>query len=213
VELVRQKTYRKTFELACDRLRESALEDRAARAGLTLTRRGDGCDISVPFFDDTIEIAIPDFSFRSASGSNVTLTTKIVLLHYLIHASGDAVGTALVPYEDIPGCRSYLPVFERRVVAPLLRAFGASRDAFVAAGAALGGREEEYGNGSFTLSPFPRLPLTFILWEGDEDFPPSIKVLFDRSIPTYLPLEDVVVVSKMAATRILAAAKKACGEP
>jgi hypothetical protein len=39
-----------------------------------------------------------------------------------------------------------------------------------------------------------------------------MKVLFDRSIPTYLPLEDIVVVSKMAATRILKQARKTAQE-
>jgi hypothetical protein len=212
VELVRQKAYRRTFDLARSTLEELPIEERLAKAGVVFSRKGDVYSITVPFFDDTIDLAIPGFSFRSTKGFNITLTTKIIILHYLIHASGDPLGAALVPYEDIPGCRSYLPVFERRVVKPLIGAFGYSRDAFVAASRELGGKEEEYGNGSFTLSAFPRLPITFILWEGDDDFPPSVKVLFDRSINAYLPLEDIVVISKMAATRILKEARKTYGE-
>ena len=208
MELVRQKAYRKTFDMACGRLMELPLEEQAAKAGLEIVRKGGIVRIPVPFFDETIELAIPGFSFESTKGSNVTLTTKIIILHYLIQASGAPSGADLVPYEDIPGCRAYLPVFERRVVRPMLAAFGNARDAFVDAGKAFGGSEEEYGNGSFTLHPFPRVALTFILWEGDEDFPPSIKVLFDRSIPAYLPLEDIVVISKMAATRIIKQARK-----
>lgn len=208
MELVRQKAYRKTFEMACSRLMELSLEGQAAKAGLEVVRNGSMVRIPVPFFDETIGLAIPGFSFESGKGSNVTLTTKIIILHYLIHASGVLPGADLVPYEDIPGCRAYQPVFERRTVRPLLAAFGSARDAFVDAGKALGGKEEEYGNGSFTLHAFPRVALTFILWEGDETFPPSIKVLFDRSIPAYLPLEDIVVISKMAATRIIKQARK-----
>ncbi len=181
------------------------------KPGSSLVEKEDVSYVSVPFFNETIELAMPGCSFRSLKGSNVTLTTKIIILHYLIHASGNPVGAALVPYEDIPGCRAYLPVFERRVVKPLVGAFGYSRDAFSEAGNALGGKEEEYGNASFTLSAFPRLPITFILWEGEEEFPPSVKVLFDQSIHTYLPLEDIVVVSKMATTRILKEARKGEG--
>lgn len=209
MELVRQKAYRGTFELACIGLSEMPIEERLAKAGLAASKKGEPYSIPVPFFDETVELTVPGFSFTSARGSNITLATKIVILHYLIHASGNPVGTDLVPYEDIPGCRPYLPVFERRVVKPLVGAFGFARDAFVAAGRNLGGKEGEYGSGSFTLSAFPRLPITFILWEGDNDFPPSIKVLLDRSVHTYLPLEDIVVVSKMAATRILKEARKA----
>jgi hypothetical protein len=205
---VRQKAYRKTFELACSRLGELPLEERAAKAGVGFVRKEGVAHLSIPFFDENIELAAPGFVFKSSKGSNITLTAKIVIMHYLIQASGARVGAGLKPYEDIPGCRVYLPAFERRVVAPLLRAFGYSRDAFSAAGKALGGKAEEYGNASFTLYAFPRVPVTFILWEGEEEFPPSIKVLFDQSIHAYLPLEDIVVVSKMAATRMLKEARK-----
>jgi len=209
VELVRQKTYRKTFEIACTQLAESDLPDRLMRAGVRFRVESGAYLIDVAVFDETIQLAIPGFSFASDKGSSTTLTTKIVLLHYLIHASGNAVlGVDPIPYEDIPGCRTYSPVFERRVSKPLLSAFGYARDAFLDAGIALGGKAEEYGDASFTVLALPRVPITFILWEGDQDFPPSMKILFDRSIHSYLPLEDIVVVSKMAATRLLKQARK-----
>jgi hypothetical protein len=162
----------------------------------------------VPLFDETIELVTPACTFRSTQGSSVSLVTRIILLHYLLHASGRDVGSEPVGYDDIPGCRPYLPVFERRVVRPLLSAFAYARDAFMDAGAALGGAPAEYGNASFAVNALPRVPLTFILWEGDQDFPSTIKVLFDRSVSDYLPLEDITVIAKMASTRLLAKARK-----
>jgi len=38
------------------------------------------------------------------------------------------------------------------------------------------------------------VPITFVLWRGDEEIPPSGNVLFDASIPSYLPVEDIAVV-------------------
>jgi hypothetical protein len=212
MELVRQKAYRKTFEIACSRLAGLPIEERLAAAGLPFRREGDVYNVTVPFFDEEIELTIPAFAFTSAKGSNITLTAKIVLLHYITEASGEPIGTELIPYEDIPGCRAYAPVFDRRVTKPLLLAFGFARDAFFEAGTALGGEKQEYGDVSFTLQALPRVPITFILWEGDADFPPSMKVLFDRSIHSYLPHEDIVVISKMAATRIIKEARKEYAE-
>lgn len=212
MELVRQKAYHKTFEIACSQLSGLPVEERLQKAGLAFDREGGAYGATIPFFDENIELAIPEFSFRSTRGSNITLTTKIVLLHYIIAASGAPVGSDLITYEDIPGCRAYAPVFERRVTRPLLSAFGFERDAFLEAGLALGGQEGEYGDSSFALQALPRVPITFILWEGDSDFPPSMKVLFDRSIDAYLPLEDIVVISKMAATRIIKQARKSYAE-
>jgi hypothetical protein len=208
MELVRQKAFRKTLEIACSRLAGLPLEERLRSAGLPFWPERDAYRVEIRFFDEDIELTVPGFAFKSAKGSNVTLTAKIILLHYIIAASGSPVGSDLIPYEDVPGCRTYAPVFERRVTRPLLAAFGFARDAFLDAGIALGGRQGEYGDASFTLHALPRAPITFILWEGDADFPPSMKVLFDRSIHTYLPLEDIVVISKMAATRIIKQARK-----
>jgi hypothetical protein len=208
MELVRQKAYRKTLEIACDQLSRLPLEERAEKAGVNLSE-GKGCQVVyIPSFDEAVELSIPGFTFHSSKSANITLTAKIVLLHYLIHASGTALASELVTYEDIPGCRSYASVFERRVTKPLLSAFGYDRDSFARAAASLGGTATEFGDASFRLYAFPRVPITFILWEGDQDFPPSMKVLFDRTIHQYLPLEDIVVVSKMAATRILKEARK-----
>jgi hypothetical protein len=86
--------------------------------------------------------------------------------------------------------------------------FGYDKYAFLEAGTALGGKEEEYGDASFTLFAFPKVPITFILWRGDDEFPPSMKALFDPSITGYLPLEDIVVIAKLAASRILKTAHK-----
>lgn len=209
MELVRQKAYRKTFDLACEELTRSVLDTRLYSAGLSGALEENVYRVSVPMFDEIVRFSVPGFSFESSKGRNITLTTKIVLLHYIIHASGQSLSGNLVPYEDIPGGRGYAPVFERRVSKPLLSAFGYDRDAFLEGGRSSGGKEEGYGNASFSLNVFPRVPITFILWEGDQDFPPTLRVLFDETIQTYLPLEDIVVVSKMAATRIMKKARVA----
>ena len=206
--LEKQKTYKKVFDLACEGLRNSDLPELLKKASVAYKVENDQYVVEAPFFEETIILEIPRFAFRSREGSNVTLATKILILHYFLKASGQPLGQEKIPYEDIPGCRPYLPVFERRVVRPLMSAFGFDRDLFRSAGEALGGTPESYGDVSFTLHALPMVPLTFILWEGDQEFPPSLKVLFDPSIDTYLPLEDITVLSKLAAVRIIKAARK-----
>ena len=210
--LEKQKTYKKVFDLACEQLLNSDLEDRFRKASVMYRAENGRHLVECPFFDETIAIEVPRFSFRSALGSNVTLATKIVLLHYILTASGRPLGGDKIPYEDIPGCRPYQPVFERRVVRPLVSAFGFDRDAFSAAAEALGATKESFGDASFTVHALPMVPLTFILWEGDQEFPPSVKTLFDPSVDAYLPLEDITVISKLAAVRIIKAARKSYQE-
>lgn len=196
------------FEAACAALLRSDVEKQLVNAGLTYTPHKNGFAVVIPYFDEHITLLLPQLSFESSKGTNITLVAKIILLHYINGAAGVPLGAGKVPYEDIPGLRPYLPVFEKRVTKPLQTAFGYERDAFREAGMSLGAQEEEYGDASFTLFALPRVPITFILWEGVEEFRPSVRCLFDPSIPKYLPLEDITVISKLAAVRIVKEARK-----
>ena len=195
------------YEMACEELLGSNYEAQFANAGIVSESWHEGFRVDVPYFDEIITLELPGFSFKSSRETNVTLVTKIVILHYINMANGTSLGGDKVPYEDIPGLAGYLPVFERRAAKPLAATFGFDRHTFLEAGLSLGGRKENFGDASFTLHALPRVPITFILWEGDEEFPPSVKILFDPSITGYLPLEDVSVVSKLASTRIIKEAR------
>jgi hypothetical protein len=176
-------------------------------AGVEYGDLKDQCTVDVQYFDETITLKVPDFLFKSSKGSNVNLVTKIIILHYINTANGSLPGIEKISYGDIPGLAGYLPVFEQRVARPLVAAFGFDKFVFLETGIAMGGIKEDYGDASFTLYALPRVPITFILWEGDEEFPPSMKMLFDPSITGYLPLEDITVISKLASTRIVKEAR------
>jgi hypothetical protein len=208
MELKKQKAYKTVFEIARDTLVDSDCARQCAQAGLKCVEEMNGLSVEVPYFDEIITLHIPRFSFESSKNANVTLITKIIILHYINNASGVPLSGEKLAYEDIPSCMHYEPVFTKRVLKPLQNAFGYDKYVFLEAGLALGGKKEEYGDTSFTLFAFPKVPITFILWEGDEEFPPSMKTLFDPSITGYLPLEDIVVIAKLAASRILKTAHK-----
>jgi hypothetical protein len=209
MDLRKQKTYKNVFDAARDELVKGGnIPEKLLRAGLRYEDCGRDIRVFIPFFNETITLTLPSANFSGEAGANVTLVTRIVILHYLNTASGIPFAGEKIAYGDIPACMHYDPVFEKRVLKPLARAFGYDKYSFKEAGKLMGGREEEFGDASFTLFAFPKVPVTFVLWEGDEEFPPGAKALFDPSITGYLPLEDIVVVAKLAAGRILKTAMK-----
>jgi len=207
MQLPKQKVYKKVFDIAREELLRADLQGRCKASGVSCEDSLTQSRIEIPFFNEIVTLTFPDFTFHSSKDANITLISKIILLHYLNKASGASLGGELIPYEDIPGLRHYFPVYEKRVLKALQSAFGNNRYAFLEAGLSLGGSPQEYGDSSFTVQALPRIPITFILWEGDEEFPPLVRTLFDQTIPGYLPLEDIVVISKLAATRILKEAR------
>ncbi len=202
----KQKYYRQAFDLACRQVRDLDPRERAEKSGARFEKGsgGEGGRISLSLFNARYVIDFPDLLFTSTDRKVVSLVTKIVLLHYLIKADGRPPAGQLVPYKEIPGGMLYAGVFGRRAIEPLIPVFGQSPERFLDAGFRLGGRKAEYGDVSFVLAALPRIPMTYILWKGDEEFSATIQLLFDRSVEGYLSLEDIVVVGEMATNRLIA---------
>jgi len=51
------------------------------------------------------------------------------------------------------------------------------------------------------------VPVTLVFWKGDEEFPPRLSILLDKSISHYLPTEDIVLASQMFALRLIGMAR------
>jgi hypothetical protein len=122
----------------------------------------------------------------------------------VVRGDGTQPKGELIPYKEIPGGMPYAGVFQKRVVNPLIEGFGKTPEKFLRSGLAMEGKEAAFGDVSFSLEVLPRVSLTFVFWTGDEEFPPSIQVLFDRAIDRYLSLEDVVVLGEMTSKRLIA---------
>ena len=205
-DLKKQKYYRKAFDLACQEIKGIDLRERAEKSGAHFEKgsNGRGGRISLSLFNAQYVIDFPDLLITSTDKKVVSLVTKIVLLHYLIKADGRPLCGQLIPYKEIPGGMLYAGVFARRAVEPLIPVFGQSLERFLDAGLRLGGEKADYGDLSFVLMALPRIPMTYILWKGDEEFPATIQLLFDKSVEGYLSLEDIVVVGEMATSRLIA---------
>lgn len=203
MELSKQKNYQQSFDLACVSIKGMDLEERAKKAGADYQKGEEGEKITIHFFSEPYSIQFPQIEFYSPSKKVVSLVTRILLLHYLICADGNPLTGKWVAYKDIPGGLLYAGVFARRVTEPLQRKFGKSAKSFKETGIKSGGEPAEVGDASFILHAFPYVPLQYVLWEGDEEFPPSVQLLFDASVDHYLSLEDIVVLGQVTTGRVI----------
>jgi hypothetical protein len=203
MELSKQKNYQQSFDLACSSIQGMNLEERAKKAGANYEKGKGGEKITLHFFSEPYHIQFPQLEFYSPSKKVVSLVTRILLLHYLIRADGYPLTGKWVAYKDILGGLLYAGVFARRVTEPLQRRFGKSAQSFKETGIRSGGEPVEIGDASFILRAFPYVPLQYVLWEGDEEFPPSVQLLFDASVDHYLTLEDMVVLGQVTTGRLI----------
>ncbi len=115
----------------------------------------------------------------------------LMVLVYLNGAKAIESEGKWVSEKDLKGGFNFFQGPHRLKIEELEMLYGGDPEAFLEAGRKLGGTEISYGNKAFVLNVFPRVPLAYLLWEGNEEFPSKIRVLFDSTIQSHLPLDII----------------------
>lgn len=150
--------------------------------------------------------------------SNYTITSQSPLGEKLLHGLGHFFDLAALWYlgkaKNIPpsgrmispGGLSGGEIFQRGThVLPLdqiAARYGSDFSGFYKRGLELGGQQMEYGDASLRLFPFPRVPVTIILWGADEEFPARADMFFDATCEQHLPM-DVIWSTAMTSVLIM----------
>jgi hypothetical protein len=204
---------RRTLEEAHEAALEKAKRDlsslepyqAAYTAGCDYHAGEDGGHFTVRFFDQDYQVTSPEVSVRRAGGEAPDVATRLIILHYLIHADGTPPADEWVSFRQLPDGLVYDPAFQGRSSLRLRREYGMDTKGFAAAAERVGGERLTFGDASYMFHALPRLRMAVIVHQGDEEFGPAVNVLFDASAGHYLPTEDLAVLGGMLASRLIKA--------
>ena len=127
----------------------------------------------------------------------VNLMKKAILLRYLNNAKEASGEEKLVGFNELPSGSFYNPAFSQSVVKLFINFFGEQPEKLEWAAKRLGGIEVPFGDVGMKITFLPKVKISFIIWEGDDEFPPQGKILFNSHIASYLSTEGVVIASAM----------------
>lgn len=163
----------------------------------------------VPYFGQARRITWPEVGVSLGEGAGeISLPEQGLILHYLLNASGEPLTGRTIDFRQVPEGSFYWSAFVSRAKNPLLSTFGQDLALYAKAAAALGGEPLPLGDAAARFMAFPRVPVTHVLWGGDEEFPPEATILFDETIPGYLPTEDIAALAGASVYRLMGAAHK-----
>jgi hypothetical protein len=165
--------------------------------------------VTVPFFGEPHLVTHPGGDV-SAAGAPAHVAVSILLLHYLLRADGAQPAGEWLAFRELPDGMFYAVSFAQRAEAPLAQAFGAGSgaglEAFRGAALAAGGLPLELADTAFAFQTLPRLALAVLAWEGDDEFPAQVSVVFDAAAGHYLPAEDLAGLGGLLARRLISGA-------
>lgn len=201
--------YTQAYQLACEQLAKiDDIQQQCLRSGARYQEAGSQQTITLAYLNRTYQVTLPDIDVSlTDSAEEVPLRDKILILHYLILAKGTSIADKLITFKELPEGTNYSPSFSKRAIKPLVDRFGNEPHLLIDAAAALGGYKVDYGDGAATINAFPYVPITLVLWRGDEEFPPSGSIMFDATISDYLSAEDISVLCQTISWKLVKSLK------
>jgi hypothetical protein len=120
---------------------------------------------------------------------------ELVCLIYLLHAGPQGLTQKMVSPEELKTGHFFRGphVLKTR---PLVERYGFDIPGFKNAADRIGGQTLDFADAAsadaaYVFQAFPKVPLYYLLWEGDEEFQPRLSVLFDRSIEHHLTADAI----------------------
>lgn len=165
--------------------------------------------VIVPYFGQPRRVVWPEVTVAPADREGeLPLTEQILILHYLERATGEPVSGVNIDFRAVPEGSFYWSAFVSRAKKPLLETFGRDPDFYREVAAAMGGIPVDLGDVAMQFQAFPLVPVTHVLWRGDEEFDPDASILFDETISGHLSTEDIAALAGASVYRLMAAARK-----
>jgi hypothetical protein len=170
----------------------------AARCGVSYDP--DAGVFLLSFIANRYAVSFPDFSVllleKKVPADQLTPfgAAQILILRYLLEGrSTPALGKYLT-YREMPWGNVYNDNFTGRCIKRLAFSYGNALETFSGVMEALGATRIKGGDAAYELELMNGLFVRYLLWSGDEEFPPSAQILFSDNFSDAFTAEDMAVV-------------------
>ena len=169
-----------------------------------LPARKDGDCLSFQAFGQDCELCHEKISL---AGEPLTGPEGILISLYARHVRNEPLELQpLQSFKELPNSAPYQGAFVSRseqIFVPHVPAIQRQQQAIVQQFSGRINTDAPSGDFSLTLYPLPRIPLYFIFYLPDEEFPAGATCLFAADATKHLPIDGLADVAEYAAKRII----------
>ncbi|MBF0568724.1 MAG: DUF3786 domain-containing protein [Nitrospirae bacterium] len=178
-------------EAMFDKLKEETgkLDIKKASSATGAIVTGDGIIVKCLGRDYTVK-----YDGSVESDGVVSLWIKILLLIYIKTADASELANDWVSFDRLRMGTVKIGAFKKECEIPLTDMFIRDYTVATASITSLGAIEVagQPSTAAWKLCLLPKIPILILYWQGDEEFPPEVKVLFDSTADRYLDVESLV---------------------
>lgn len=115
---------------------------------------------------------------------------ELLCLVYLLNVGPEPLSQEMVGVQELKSAHFFQGPHELEV-RPLLERYGNDLDGFKRAAERLGSEVLDLADAAYKVSAFPKVPIYYLFWKGDQEFKSRLSILFDRSIEHHLAADAI----------------------
>lgn len=152
----------------------------------------------IDFMGDLYEVSYPDGEVYNNGMLCNNLSLKIILVRYLINATGVKPTDKFITYKEVPGGNVFYPNYLKTVINKLSIEFEDCIDEYKKVMDKMGAIKIDVGDLGYKFKYIGNTYIIFILWFKDDEFRQSSNILFDSNLIYYFNAEDLAVCPSIA---------------
>lgn len=154
----------------------------------------DGKEFTLTLLGRAFAISHPDYAIRALDGGALPpLPTQTFLLRYLLESRDVAWKGEWKTFREMPWGEMYITPYTGRVLTRAAFTLGTRIGKFRTAAEKMGAEPVPHGDAGFRFTLVGGYEMQILVWEGDEEFPPSAQVLYSDNFAEGFAAEDRVV--------------------
>ncbi|SJZ31244.1 DUF3786 domain-containing protein [Selenihalanaerobacter shriftii] len=194
------KAYKPAMNKARNRLARTEVEDIINQTDISFENN----HFIIPGLNQEYYVEYPSGEVsNSQQDIPVAIGMKIVILHFLTRGNNWSPTNKLVSYKELPNGNVYEDAFQREAVQPIIDSFSYNLTQLQKVAQKLGASFINKGDLGFKINALPTVPVTYILWSGDDELTGGANILFDSSVITKLHTEDLAFLGEYITSLLL----------
>jgi hypothetical protein len=146
-----------------------------------------------------------DFLARDPESQHPLPPIHQTMIMYYFHSSKGSPDTGnWISFSELADGQFYNSAFQGYTARKLAQYFQTDYDKFEARNEAQCGVKVDFGDGAYRYQILPQIAILIVYWKGDEEFPPSYKILFEDIADYHLPTDGCAILGSMLVGKLMA---------
>ena len=156
--------------------------------------------LTMDLLGDVFSVSHPDFTI--VGPRPLTNPERILFLRYLVDGSYALPSGQYLTYREFPWGEVYLQQFTGRCIKRFAFSYGFKPDLLRQVMAKLPAKPIQRGDVGYELTLMKDLTMRFLLWLGDDEFPPNAQILFSDNFRYAFTAEDMANIGDIVIGRM-----------